>query len=345
MHKLEIIRKMKEACHKGVVLFEDAPCYPSEPLVKLFHLGRDFGGQTDEAVMEEMLKEYQSILQTIRPIPDAPERIYLWPEGKMPKNTDYTDNSDYKHNHDPEFLPYMFEMLVPDDVDPKGAVVLCAGGDHGDASFHEAFQSSRDLNELGYQCFLLLNRTHSCPWSKQECGADAARAIRMIRKNAEKYRISPRRVSFVGFSNGGVTGEACIRYYSGTQTVKDHFPDYEPDELDYYKGAPDSFLCIYGPRWATEDFDYTDVEYPPTFFAVGRDDSAMLNLNHTYPDLAAHGVELEVHTFAGVPHGKAGVKLVGEEGYENFHLWLPLGDAFMQDVYRKAEEKNDVEVE
>lgn len=33
------------------------------------------------------------------------------------------------------------------------------------------------------------------------------------------------------------------------------------------------------------------------------------------------------------------MKLVGEEGYDNFHLWLPLGDAFMQDVYRKAEEK------
>lgn len=339
MKTLEIIKNMKEACHKGVVLFEDAPCYPTEPLVKLFHLGRDFEEQTDEAVMEEMLEQYQSILQTIRPIPNAPERIYLWPEGKMPKNTDYTDNSDYKHNHDPEFLPYLFEMLVSDDVNPKGAVVLCAGGDHGDASFHEAFQSSRDLNELGYQCFLLLNRTHSCPWSKQECGADVARAIRMIRKNAEKYRISPQRVSFVGFSNGGVTGEACIRYYSGAQTVKDHFPDYEPDELDQYKGAPDSFLCIYGPRWATEAFDYTDVEYPPTFFAVGREDSAMLNLNHTYPDLASHGVELEVHTFAGVPHGKAGVKLVGEEEYENFHLWLPLGDAFMQDVYRKAEEK------
>ena len=71
----------------------------------------------------------------------------------------------------------------------------------------------------------------------------------------------------------------------------------------------------------------------------------MDNLNHTYPDLAAHGVGLEVHTFAGVPHGKAGVKLVGEEGYDNFHLWLPLGDAFMQDVYRKAEAKKGDEMQ
>ena len=345
MTKTEMEAKMKEACHRGVALFEDAPCYPVEPLVRLFHLGRDFGKQTDEAVMEGMLEEYRSILQTIRPIEKAPERIYLWPEGKMPKNTDYTDNSDYKYNHDPDFKPYLYEMLVPEEVEPKGAVVLCAGGDHGDASFHEAFQSCRDLNDLGYQCFLLLNRTHRCPWSKQECGADAARAIRMIRANAAKYRISSGRVSFAGFSNGGVTGEACIRYYSGKQTVKDHFPEYEPDWLDEYKGAPDSFLCIYGPRWATEEFDYTGVVYPPTFFAVGRDDTAMDNLNHTYPDLAAHGVELEVHTFAGVPHGKAGVKLVGEEGYDNFHLWLPLGDAFMQDVYRKAEAKKRDEMQ
>ena len=87
MSKGEIEARMKEVCHRGVVFFEDAPCYPTEPLVRMFHLGRNFGNQTDEAVMERMLEEYQAILHSIRPIPDAPERIYLWPEGKMPKKS------------------------------------------------------------------------------------------------------------------------------------------------------------------------------------------------------------------------------------------------------------------
>lgn len=341
MEKREIELRMAEARHRGVVLFEDAPCYPTEPLVCLFHLGGDFEKQDSENEMERMMKEYENILETICPIAGAPERIYLWPEGKMPVCTDYRENPDYKYNHDPDFRPYLFEMLVPEEVLPKGAVVVCAGGDHGDASFHEAFQSCRDMNALGYQCFLLLNRTNACPWSRQECGADTARAIRMVRADAEKYRIQPDRVAFAGFSNGGVTGEACIRYYSGKQTVKDHFPEYEPDELDSWKGAPDAFLCIYGPRWVAEEFDYTGVEYPPVFFAVGREDSAMMNLNHTYPDLVAHGVEVEVHTFAGVPHGKAGIKLVGEREYKNFELWLPLADAFMQEMYMKNKREKE----
>lgn len=345
MEKQEIMLEMKKACHEGVPFFEDAPCYPTKPLIRLFHLGRSFPDQTDVGEMERMLKEYREILGSLVPVENAPEKIWLWPEGKMPRETDYTDNSDYRYNHDPDFRPYMYEMLVPESVNPKGAVVVCAGGDHGDASFHEAFQSCRDLNELGYQCFLLLNRTNRCPWSGRECGADAARAIRLVRSRAAAYRILPDRVAFAGFSNGGLTGEACIQYYSGAQTVKDYFPDYEPDDLDLWRGEPDAFLCIYGPRWVGEPFDFAKVEYPPTFFAVGREDTAMDNLHYVYPQLREHGVEMEIHTFAGVPHGKAGVKLIGEEGYENFALWLPLSDAFMQDVYRKkalrmhAEEK------
>ena len=67
-----------------------------------------------------------------------------------------------------------------------------------------------------------------------------------------------------------------------------------------------------------------------------REDAAMDNLRYVYPDLKAHGVEVEVHTFAGVPHGMAGDKVfTGRVDYPNFELWIPLADAFMQDVYKK----------
>ncbi len=133
-----------------------------------------------------------------------------------------------------------------------------------------------------------------------------------------------------------MTGEACIQYYSGDQKVKDHFPEYVPDELDSYPGNINAFLCIYGPRLKGTSFDYTRVVYPPVFFAVGREDFAMDNFNSVYPDLIEHGVTVEAHTFAGVPHGVAGRGFVdGEVRYPNFQLWLPLADAFMQDVYRR----------
>lgn len=116
--------------------------------------------------------------------------------------------------------------------------------------------------------------------------------------------------------------------------MADHFPGYTPDALDAFCGAPDAFICVYGPRFAGVSVDYTGVVYPPTFFAVGREDNAMDNLHATYPDLIAHGVPVEVHTFAGTPHGKAGIRIVdGAVNFPNFELWLPLADAFLQDVF------------
>lgn len=78
---------------------------------------------------------------------------------------------------------------------------------------------------------------------------------------------------------------------------------------------------------------------PPVFFAVGREDSALDNLNAVLPDLLAHGVETEVHTFAGVPHGQGGITIVGEKTYPNFQLWLQLADVFLQDVFQRQRQK------
>ena len=121
--------------------------------------------------------------------------------------------------------------------------------------------------------------------------------------------------------------------------MTDWYEGSEPDALDEMYGAPDAFLCVYGPRHAGTPFDYTDVVYPPTFYAVGREDFALQNLYELLPQQLAHGVEVEIHTFAGVPHGQAGNPLVvGAVHYPNFQLWLPLADAFLQDQFNKKKE-------
>ena len=316
------------AQHRSVAYFVDK-------LVRLHGMKWKMMEEKDEEKQRRLAEEFNAYLDGLEKVPGAPSRIYLWPEGKMPETGTYLENPDYRYNHDPDFRPYMYELLLPEDVTPKGAVILCAGGDHGDCVIHEAYQSCLDLNKLGYQCFMLLNRTNMMPYTGQECGADAARLVRMIRKNAARYRIGEHQVAFAGFSNGGLTGEECIRYYSGDQKVTDHFPDYVPDELDAYGGAPDAFICVYGPRWEGKQIDYTKVVYPPTMFAVGMEDKALDNLHWTYQDLLAHGIRAEVHTFTGVPHGQAGVSIFGNRNYFNFDLWLLLADAFMQKVFGK----------
>lgn len=335
--KMEPVRKVFGLLkHRAVPVFEDCLNYPIKDVVELANLSREIEREEYSEKTVEKARQFEKMLNDLQPIDQPQPRTYLWPEGNMPVETDYTDNSEFRYNHDPDFKPYLFEMLVSEEVTPKGAVVLCAGGDHGDAHVPEAYQTALDFNAMGYQCFLLLNRTNHNPWTQREAGVDGARAIRMVRNNAEKYRVSPNKVAFIGFSNGGVTGEGVIQYFSGKQTVKGVFPNYVPDELDEIDATPSAYMCVYGPRFAGEPFKWENVVYPPTFFAVGREDGAMDNLRTTYPDLLAHGVTLEVHTFAGVPHGQAGAPILdGMVKYPNFQLWLPLADAFLQDVFDK----------
>ena len=64
-------------------------------------------------------------MDSLKKLPGAPERIYLWPEGKMPQSGAYQENPEYRYNHDPDFAPYMYEFLLPEEIIPKGAIVLC----------------------------------------------------------------------------------------------------------------------------------------------------------------------------------------------------------------------------
>ena len=71
------------------------------------------------------------------------ERIlYSQPEKRIPKGTITTLEAAFaainqdKVGYGDETSAYRVEMLVPEDVTPKGAIVVCAGGDHGDAVLH-----------------------------------------------------------------------------------------------------------------------------------------------------------------------------------------------------------------
>lgn len=324
--------------HKALDLLNDVPCYPEEEIRELVKISRKIMWEHENPQTEKLIQEFERIRKNIKKLDNAPERIYLWPKEKMPKMTEYTDNSLLYYDYDPEYEPYMFEILISEDLIPKGAVLVIPGGAHGDCTINEGWQVCKDLNKQGYQCFLLHNRINGQPWSGKESGADVARAIRYVRANSEKYRVKENNVALVGFSNGGLTGDSCIQYYSGKQSVKKHFPEYEPDELDEYYGAPDVFICIYGPRFKEVNFDYTEVQYPPTFMAIGRNDlAAIRNFPFHYMSLVEHQIPVEVHSFSGAGHGIGGISILDENAVNpNFELWILLADSFMQDVYEKT---------
>lgn len=333
--KMDMVRSVfGEENLAAVPLFEECLCYPVEQLAELAKMAAEIEELDSPEEIRERLGGFRELRIKIEGMRTDYPKIMLWPENKIPALTEYTDNTAFRYNHNPDFAPFMYEMLVPEDVTPKGAVILCAGGDHGFTVLCEGYQVAVDFNRMGYQCFLLLNRTNMNPWSGSEAGADAARAIRIVRANAGKYRVKENQIAFAGFSNGGLTGEACIQYYSGEQKMSDVFPGYEEDTLDTISGAMDAFLCIYGPRMNHDTFDYDRAVYPPVFHALGLEDFNMDNMNKLYPELISHGITVEIHTFSGVPHGQAGRKLMdGCVKYPNFETWEVLADQFLTNIF------------
>lgn len=321
--------------NRAIPLYEDPTRYPVRELIDLFMLQQEMKKASSDEERKDKMATFEKAIELISPLENAPERIYLWKEGNMPIEVPYTENPGYVFDHDPSFKPYYLEMLLPEDVEPKGGVVLVAGGSHGAGSINECYQVGLEFNQAGYQAFILQCRPNGCPYTKLETATDAARCFQLIRQKAAAYRIDPSHLAYAGFSNGGVTGDHCILYYSAGQTVKDHFTDYVPDEADSFSGRPDAFLCVYGARHMGTEYALEGVNYPPTFFAIGRLDFVCCDnlFKEHLPYLQKKGTAYEIHTFAGHPHGFAGWSIIDGKNDPNFDLWITHAVAFLNDLF------------
>jgi len=327
---------LRPSAREAVKIYEDCVNYPKEMLIALYKKEEEIRAINDLDELKARIHEFDEIIRKTAAArcvtPQAP--IVLWKEGNLPAESDYSENVPLRYTHDPDYKPFMYELLLPEDVPAKGAILLSAGGDHGSNILLECYQAGLEMNALGYQCFILMNRPNDNPWTGKEAGADVARAIQYVRAHAAEYRIPENHVAFAGFSNGGLTGEQNIQYFSGGRTIRDSFPAYVPDELDAFSGCPDVFLCVYGPRFIGMDFDWNGVAYPPTIVIVGETDFNIPNIAPYAEDLRSHGTKVEMHTFVNCPHGGVGNAILGEVAHPNYYQWRTLCDAFMTEIYR-----------
>ena len=113
------------------------------------------------------------------------QALYLWEEGNVPAKTKFTqDMTGYFDNYD--FRPYVTAIPIREGVEPKGAVVLMAGGAY---QFRGNYTDSLP--------------TAAALHTQEEGALDVARAVRFIRKNADIYGIDPDDIAVMGFSAGG----------------------------------------------------------------------------------------------------------------------------------------------
>ena len=185
-------------------------------------------------------------------------------------------------------------------TDPRPAVIVCPGGGYSYLAWeHEGIAVCNWLNTVGCHAFLLKYR---CPKRREAAFADAARAVRMIRANAELFNVS--KVGCIGFSAGG---HLCASISAPGERI----PYPAADEWDKQPFVPDFAMPIY-PAYLADDNGNINPEFtvdstvPPTFLVQTEDDFVKCECSiFWYLALKKAGVPAELHIFPDGGHGYA----------------------------------------
>ena len=214
------------------------------------------------------------------------EDIKLWPKGAPgAKGTDKND------------IPTLKMFAAPKDVKgPAPAVLLIPGGGYkhisGYGTFREFFKT-RPVRFFSMKYRLPVHGyRHPAPLQ------DAQRAVSLIRANAKKWNIDPKRVVVVAFSSGGhVATTLATHNHAGRKDAKDPVDRFScrPDfmalfcpvvSMKKHAHGP-SVARLLGPKPSKELLDdlsnelKVDADTPPTFLAHARDDKLVPHENST----------------------------------------------------------------
>ena len=249
--------------------------------------------------------------------------VELWQRGNIPGFRENVNNSD-----GPDFMPNMLVYTVPENVQPKGAVMICPGGAFAFRSMqNEGYDIADMLVPMGYQCFIVNYRIN--PYSMQASATDLQRAIRYVIAHAEDYRINQENIALVGFSAGGIlNGEVLLNWRDLTNgTALDS--SYRPDELDNVPVSACAVGMIYS-FYGRLSVSMNNVEtlraanLPPAFYCWGTRDGFARQFTQNSNAVKETGVRVVTKVLEGYPHG------YGSGG--NASIWGNDFDAFLTPI-------------
>jgi acetyl esterase/lipase len=204
----------------------------------------------------------------------------------------------------------------------RTAVVVCPGGGYTRLAFdHEGRAVAEWLNGLGVTAFVLKYRLkeygHPAPLR------DVLRAVRLVRKDAERWGIAPDRIGVIGFSAGG-------HLAASAGTLFDDPDGRTGAAIDAVSARPDFMVLVYpvirlagpyahagsaasllGPNATPEQLERYSLDTrvtrdtSPAFLVHGGTDTSVPPENSALFFLAMRraGVPVELHEYREGPHG------------------------------------------
>lgn len=185
--------------------------------------------------------------------------------------------------------------------EPRPAVLVCPGGAYSILAWnHEGIDIASWLTTQGFHAFLLKYR---CPGRRDDALADAARAMRFIRANAESLCVIPEKVGIIGFSAGAHLSArlSCLPEGKEPYPVK--------DAIDTLSPRPNFQLLIYPAyidrEWTgvDPDFEIKNGQTPKAFIMQSEDDTLIKSSISYFINLKENNIPAEMHIFPRGGHG------------------------------------------
>lgn len=301
----------------------------------------------------------------------AGERQSLWPKGKMPHAQNHQIGVMNNERKAPGFKPEKHRMGYIEWFDAPeasvangGIMVLISGGAYNGCVDTRHIENWRTrFTELGFQCVNLVYRTprpFDLPYY-QSAWEDGQRAIRMIRKQAQKRGLNPDRIGAISMSAG-----SHLALLLATSSLT---PAYE--RIDATDDVPCNlnWAIVNAPAYVTTDaesngtaatrqgygpdvklsslFRFDAKTCPMSLHHGGNDIYSPNGSTLIYRQLRRMGVPAELHLYPNKPHGvygtERGVEFMRQMGFMGtLEPEQQLTDRYTNDDARKEVVAEDV---
>lgn len=280
----------------------------------------------------------------------AQEYIPLWEKNKMPNSKGIIIKDSISNERVMQVgTPGIHAFFTSVQENKGAAVLIIPGGGYHHLSYNiSGFQLAKWFNTIGINAFVLTHRLPISADVKEREKAplqDAERAMRIIRKNAVKWKIDTNKIGVMGCSAGG-------HLAASLGTIKDDFAKIG-DELDSYTFQPNFMILISpvidmgkdGHKGSTENLlgakpseelirkyslqfqvsDYT----PPTFMAHAFNDKVVSPKNSLlfYDALLTNKIPSSLHIFNQGGHA---IALRNNPGSTN--LWTGICEQWLTEI-------------